>query len=137
MEPFLRLAEGELALAENRTEDAIGLLEQGLEALRPTGHPIFFQGAEGLARALEKKGSLPQARRVLQDAAQQKRRTLDPKAKADWLPVQAHLARVSRQLGLEDEARQIEDELRRLLAHADPDFAILRQLEARSPASGP
>ena len=62
---------------------------------------------------------------------------LDPTAKAYWLPVQAHLARVSRQLGLEEEARQIEDELRRLLAHADPDFAILRQLEASAPDTGP
>ncbi len=62
--------------------------------------------------------------------------TLNPAAKGHWLPLPAHLARVSRQLGLEDEARQIEDELRRLLAHADPDFAILRQLEASAPDAG-
>ena len=90
VEPFLYLAEGELALAENRTDDAIDLLERGLESRRNgSSHWMFFLGAESLARAWEKKGSLPRARRVLQDAAQQKHLTLVPTGRIFWLPVQA------------------------------------------------
>ena len=37
----------------------------------------------------------------------------------------------------EDAIRLLEDELRRLLAHADPDFPILRQLEIGVAGTGP
>ncbi|MCH8321422.1 MAG: hypothetical protein IH790_10780, partial [Acidobacteria bacterium] len=46
-----------------------------------------------------------------------------------WLKLQAQLAQLYREMGQDEDARKIEDELRRLLALADSDHPILRQLD--------
>ena len=43
-----------------------------------------------------------------------------------WLRIEAARARLARELGRQEEAARIEAELRKLLAHADPDHVILR-----------
>ena len=45
-----------------------------------------------------------------------------------WMRGQRHRAELLRTLGREPEAREIEAELRKLLAYADADHAILRDL---------
>jgi hypothetical protein len=45
------------------------------------------------------------------------------------------LAGLYRRMGREQEARKIEDELRKLLACADPDHAIVRELNRPRPAA--
>ena len=46
-----------------------------------------------------------------------------------WLRLQAQLAQVYREMGQDEDARKIENDLRRRLALADADHPILRQLD--------
>ena len=48
---------------------------------------------------------------------------------AMWLRVRSALAKLYRETGYNEEAREIEEELRKHLAYADPDHPILRQLD--------
>jgi len=50
----------------------------------------------------------------------------------------SNLAQLYRQVGREEDARKIEDELLKLLAYADPDYPLLVQLKsAQSAARNP
>jgi hypothetical protein len=46
-----------------------------------------------------------------------------------WLRIQAHLAQLYRQMGRAEDARKVEDQLRRILAYADSDHPVLQQLK--------
>ncbi|MCZ6769693.1 MAG: hypothetical protein O7D93_10640 [Acidobacteria bacterium] len=52
-----------------------------------------------------------------------------PELLALWLRIRAALASLYRETGRNKEAREIEEDLRKHLAYADPDHPILRQLE--------
>ncbi len=52
-----------------------------------------------------------------------------PELLALWLRIQAALASLYRETGRDEDARKIEDKLRRSLALADADHPILRQLD--------
>lgn len=127
---FRTAARGEILLARGRVAEAIPLLEQAVEQLRPRPRPVFFLAVESLANAWEQRGHRARALQILQEAAQCKSLAFD-----DGLfrmRVQLRLAALSRSLGHLREAREVETELRRLLVYADPDHAILQGLERLS-----
>ncbi len=75
---------------------------------------------------------------LAQDEPSRAARVLDEAAQAVplWtgteffrLPLELRRAQVYRQLGRVEEAEQIEAGLRQILAHADPDHVILRELK--------
>ena len=89
-------------------------------------------GSEILAKAWREQGNSGKAVQVLKAALEQKSRLLvEPSLLTGpiWLRLQAQLAQLYRDEGRYEDARKIEDKLRRLLALADPDHPILRQLE--------
>lgn len=122
---------GELALARGQTAEAIRLLEAGVRGLQPWPTAYFFLGSESLAQAWEQRGNTSKAVEVLEAAARLKWPAIVwPSAPFIWMKNQVHLAQLYRQLGREQDASEIEAELRRLLAPADPDHPVFRQLKA-------
>jgi len=133
----------EEALSSFRSADKT---EQLLEAARDhrnnqmlVMHPqkdsaaAFFMGSEILAEAWRAQGNLGQAVQVLEGASEKKLLLLadqsSPLTGALWVRVQGKLAQLYREMGRDEDARKMEDELRSLLALADPDHPILRQLD--------
>lgn len=128
VQEFYKIPAGELALAQGRPAEAISLLQDGIAMARPIGDMYYFLGAESLARAWEQQGNLEKAIEVLEDASQQKNRSY-PGGAAAWIRVRVRLAQLYRKVGREREAQEIEAELLKLLAYADPDHPILLQLQ--------
>ena len=124
-------AQGELALPRGRRKKAIQLLQQGIAATRTTGYPTFFLASESLARAWGLEGNPENALRVLTEAAAEKVRAAFVPVLSihTWMKIQAERARLLRQLGRAQKAQAIEAALHKLLAYADPDHPILRQLK--------
>ena len=122
----LRTVRGELARLEGRVGEAIPLLEEGLAEL-PYGGTIFYLASDSLALAWLAQDEPSRAARVLDEAAQ----AVPPRMGNGpfWLTVELRRAQVYRQLGRLREAEQIEAGLRTLLAHADPNHVILRELK--------
>ncbi len=94
----------------------------------------YFMGSEILAEAWRAEGELGKAVQVLESAAEKEVLLLadqsSPLTGALWVRVQGQLAQVYREMGRDEDAGRIEAELRSLLAYADPDHPILRQLES-------
>jgi hypothetical protein len=96
-------------------------------------HEQMVPTARGLAAAYEQAGDPQRASHVLltwfasRSELAIDRRTGRPHGH-NWIAAQADLARLYRQTGRGREAEPIEAELRRLLAVADPDHPVLRQL---------
>lgn len=127
-------ARGELALNRRELPEAIALLEQGVQKTNHTGWPVYFWRAESLARAWQLQGDLAKAVAVLEETSQDKGSAIYPRSGLLWLRIQWQRAKLYRKVGRDAEAREIEAELRKLLAYADPDHPLLRQLN-RSQAS--
>jgi len=93
----------------------------------------YFMGSEILAEAWRTQGNLGKAVQVLKVASEKELLLLadqsSPLTGALWVRVQGQLAQRYREMGRDADARKIEDKLRRLLALADPDHPILRQLD--------
>ena len=122
---------GELARLEGRLGEAIPLLEQGLGELQLNnlnGWTLSYLASDSLALAWLAQGEPSQAARVLDEAAQALPARRTALYGFSWLTVELRRAQVYRQLGRVAEAEQIESGLRTLLAHADPDHVILREL---------
>ena len=127
------LVAGAVALARGRFSEAISLLDEGMRVKRLRNYfperELFLASLE-LARAWVGKGDPGEAIEVLERASLRKERTfIEHESGALWLNARAQLAGLYRQVGREEEAQQVEDELRRYLAYADPDHPILLQLE--------
>jgi tetratricopeptide (TPR) repeat protein len=122
---------GELALARGQTNEAVPLLESSLGTARAQGLLwLVFLLSESLARAREIQGNGEDALRVLEEAAQAKNSfgLFGPMTGTLWQRVEWQRARLHRKMGREPEAQQLEADLRKLLAYADPDHPILRRL---------
>ena len=120
----LKMVRGELARLEGRLGEAIPLLEEGLPK-QPVGIH-FYMALDSLALAWLALDEPSRAARVLEEYAQAVPLIGDGPF---WLEVELRRAQVYRQLGRVEEAEQIEAGLRTLLAHADPDHVILRELK--------
>ncbi|HUP42088.1 MAG TPA: protein kinase [Thermoanaerobaculia bacterium] len=124
-------AHGELALAEGRAGEALPLLESAARDLRDSGLEAYFRVCESLAALLDERGERGRAIALLEDASRQRGR-LHPWAKPSWMEVRLQLAELYRRDGRAAEAREVVDELRSLLALADPDLVLLRRLDELS-----
>ena len=124
----LRTVRGELARLDGRLGEAIPLLEEGL-AEAGTNNLLLYLASDSLALAWLAQDEPSRAARVLDEAAQAFPRI---GVASFWLPLELRRAQVYRQLGRVAEAEQIEAGLRTLLAHADPDHVILRELKRLS-----
>ena len=126
---------GELARLEGRLGEAIPLLEEGLAELGTGDDVLQYLGSDSLALAWLAHGEPSRAARVvrvLDEAAARGVVSLPTGPGSLWLTVELRRAQVYRRLGRVEEAEQIEAHLRTLLAHADPDHVILRELKRLS-----
>ncbi len=121
----LSMVRGELARLEDRLGEAIPLLEEGLAELPAFGIDSYL-ALDSLALAWLAQDEPSRAARVLDEAAQATPLRIENGSFS--LTVELRRAQVYRQLGRVEEAEQIEARLRTLLAHADPDHVILREL---------
>jgi len=122
---------GETALTQGRFAEAVPLLQQAFEDAYRKRNPLWM--ADGLVTALEHTGNSQKALGVL-EATSGTRLWNDPQQMSYgvfWLRNQARLSAYYRRLGREPEARRIDDQLRKLLAVADPNHPILRQLNGQ------
>jgi len=117
---------GARALQAGQTVEAISAFTKSLDWFaRSGGYP--GASAEGLSLAWEQAGDLHKAVEPLEQTSSV--RIWHPTDYGlGWLRNQARLAGLYRRLGRNQEARKIEDELRKLMAVADPDHAIVQQL---------
>jgi len=128
--------QGALELARGRSERAIELLGQsiaiktkhlpGLASLN--GHYTIAQ----LASALETVGQFDQAIALLAGAGDRRGEVAAFGTFDSWMLNRARLARLYRKTGNVGKAEGVEAHLLKLLALAEPNFPLLRELRARS-----
>jgi len=130
--PFLRtyfqIARGVLSLSKENTTEGIRLIEDALGQ----AHGSYFLGSLILAEAWREQNQLELTMRVLEQASSKKALLFAPvggENPARWLRIRLMLAETYREMGRDEDAQKIEAELRSLLAYADADHPILRQLE--------
>jgi predicted Zn-dependent protease len=124
-EGFIKICEGELALARGQVEQAIPLLEDGLNWNRED--PVFFHvGFESLAEAYERRGDSGTMLAMLKESSiREEYRDL---ARVFWLRNKAKLLQRYRRLQKVEEVHKLEEELKSQLRLADADHPILLQL---------
>jgi serine/threonine protein kinase/tetratricopeptide (TPR) repeat protein len=119
------------------SESTVTMLERVVEELQvPWFTGRYYFHVETLSSLLLARGDTAGALRILEAASGTRDRVhKDPTHVGYlWMRVQVRLAELYRDLGRLDDAERIESDLLRLLEHADPDFAILRELDARRSA---
>ena len=132
--PRVLAARGTLAFARGDSQEAIPQLEESTAIFRDTfnqAHFLFI--SETLARAWQAQGTLPQAILVLEDATRERGRMMP--FIENWMRARLYLAELYHQAGREQEALEVETELRHYCLHADPDFVIWQELEKRQQAA--
>ncbi len=122
----LEIARGELALAEGRLDDAAEQLRQAFSLAQQNRAAVLW-ASNAMARAVEARGDLPGATDALQQGLKE---NPFPWRLEDIAWNKFQLLRLYRKLGHEPEARELEKELRNLLAYADPNHPILLQLNS-------
>ena len=123
-----QMARGVLSLSKGNTTEGMRLIEDALGQARGR----HFLGSLILAEAWREQGRLVLALRVLEEASSKKALLFAPYAgenPARSLRIRLMLAKTYREMGRDEDAREIEAELRSLLALADADHPILRQLD--------
>jgi tetratricopeptide (TPR) repeat protein len=119
---------GERALTQGRFAEAGPLLQQAFEDAYRKRFPLWM--ADGLVTALEHSGNSQKALEVIETTSGT-RMWISPVARSYgdfWLRNQARLSTYYHRLGRDSDARTVDEQLRKLLAVADPDHPILRQL---------
>jgi tetratricopeptide (TPR) repeat protein len=135
-EDYLMMAEGQLAVAEGRHDDAIDAIEEQLRLTLPgTAFMRVWRGANTLATAWASKGNVPRAITVLEAIPSRSVQTTPVLSWGfEWLRVREQLAELYRSAGRLQEADRVERELLQLLAVADDDHPMKRRLvQRRSP----
>ena len=129
-DPFIR---GEVALSQGRFAEATTLLQQAFDDNYSKHSPMAHWIADGLVTTLEHSGNTQKALEVLEKTSRTRMwvSLLAHPYGAFWMRDQARLSDYYHRLGREPEARKIDDQLRKLLAVADRDDPILRQLNGR------
>jgi len=126
---------GVLALNRGNRIEGLRMLGDALSSISLTDSgsaASYFMGSEILAEAWREQGDSTNAAEVLRVALEKESFLLLDQSVLTgpfWLRLQAQLAQLYREMGQNEDARKIEDKLRRLLALADPDHPILRQLD--------
>ena len=120
----IQMVRGVLELRKGNTRESIRLIE---DAFVGSGFPYF--SSRFLAEAWSQEGELQKAAQVLEEASKKKCLVLTVMLPIMWLRIRAALAKLYRETGRDKDAREIEEDLRRHLAYADPDHPILRQLD--------
>ena len=127
MENSFQMARGVLTLSKGNTTEGMRLIEEMLGQARG----LNFLGSLILAEAWREQDQLESAMRVLEQASSKKVLLFAPvggENSARWLRIRLMLAEIYREMGRDEDARKVEAELRTLLAYADADHPILRQL---------
>ncbi len=108
------------------------MLEHALPRVRRQPADLVLMGSEILAETWRQQAELSKAARVLESASEEGSSLIDNFVLPGplWLRIQAQLAQLYREMGRDEDAGKIEAELRALLAYADADHPILRQLES-------
>jgi tetratricopeptide (TPR) repeat protein len=131
-EGFGIVSQGELALAQGQTTQAITLLQKGIQSLRSGGGGVNLNGGwESLAAAYERQGDLSNTLQVLEEASQDNQISVPLGITA--MRNKVRLAHLYRDLGRVEDAQKIEAELSYQLTYADADHSILRQLKHSRP----
>jgi hypothetical protein len=126
---------GVLAVSRDNRIEGLRMLGDALLSISLTDNnsaATYFVGSEILAEGWRERGDWTNAAEVLRAAVEQEAFLLLDQSVLTgplWLKLQAQLAQLYREMGQDEDARKIEDKLRRLLALADPDHPILRQLD--------
>ena len=128
----LNIAKGVLALRRGEVIAGTALIENTLPLVsRPGSAGSYFMASVIVANELKQQGDLDKALRYLEEASEKGYLLIGQSLMGGplWLETQAQLAQLYREMGRDEEARKIEAELRSLLAYADADHPILRQLD--------
>lgn len=129
-----QLVAGNRALGEQRYEDAISLLADGLEGwLKSNSHGVF-ENFNGLAQARLSVQGVEAAVTVLERASQLRGRAAVV-GNGYWIRNQWWLSQLYRELGRNVEAERVEAELLELLAMADSDHSIVHAIRVTQGAT--
>jgi len=124
-DPDTQLARGVLELRKGDAGRSIQFIENAL-----TEGSNHYLSSLLLAEAWSQEGELQKAVQVLEEASEKKYLVLVlGESPAMWLRVRLALAKLYRETGRDEDAQEIEEDLRKHLAYADPDHPILRQLD--------
>ena len=125
---LVKIARGIIELRKGNTSESVRLFEEAI-AEGTTG--VYFSSLI-LSEAWIQDGQIQKAGEVLEEASRHKYLVLAPYVSEPpimWLRIRAMLAGLYREMDRDEDARKIEAELRTLLAYADADHPILRQLD--------
>jgi tetratricopeptide (TPR) repeat protein len=126
------LAEGHVALAEGRYQDAANMLSNHMMMLCVTAKYAYLFAMNSLAHAHEALGNTKDAIETLEMAGRQKPLTIfEPGATWMWLRNQMYLHEIYLHEGRVDSAQRVEAEIRDALQLADRDHPFLLALELR------